>query len=189
MAHVQSPLPLGSLGLVSNDSPHEPDIFAVRGDITLQAVDAVVNAANTSLIAGGGVDRAIHRAAGEAELSIACAELGGCEVGDAKATPGFALEARFIIHTVGPVWSGGGRQERELLASCYRRCLEVADKLGAATMAFPAISTGAFRFPPDLAAAIAVDTLLDTRSAVRLIHLVAFDKFTLELYQRRLEAR
>ena len=116
---------MGSLGLV-DASPRRPVILAVRGDITLETVDAVVNAANTYLIAGGGVDRAIHRAAGEIELSAACAEVGGCEVGDAKATRGFALAAKFIIHTVGPVWSGGRRQEKQLLASCYRRCLEVA---------------------------------------------------------------
>jgi len=174
---------------VSDPSAREPVILAVRGDITLETVDAIVNAANTYLLEGGGVDRAIHHAAGEAELSAACAELGGCEVGDAKATPGFALAARFIIHTVGPVWSGGRRQEKELLASCYRRCLEIAESLGAASIAFPAISTGAFGFPPELAAAIAVDTLLDTPTAVRLIHLVAFDTTTLELYQRHLEAR
>src|SRR5271166_3556495 len=137
---------------MSDGGPRRPVILAVRGDITLETVDAIVNAANTYLIAGGGVDRAIHRAAGEAELREACAMLGGCEVGDAKATPGFALAARFIIHTVGPVWSGGRRHEKELLASCYRRCLEVAEDLGAASMAFPAISTGAFGFPPELAA-------------------------------------
>jgi len=171
------------------DAPREPVILAVKGDVTLEAVDAIVNAANTYLVMGGGVDRAIHRAAGESELSTACAELGGCEVGDAKATPGFALPSKFIIHTVGPIWSGGDRREKELLASCYRRCLEVADKIGAASMAFPAISTGAFRFPPDLAAGIAVDTLLATPTPVRVIHLVGFDTTTLKLYQRYLEAR
>ena len=174
---------------MSDPSLRDPVILAVRGDITLETVDAIVNAANSYLIEGGGVDRAIHRAAGEAALSAACAELGGCEVGDAKATPGFALAAKFVIHTVGPVWSGGGRGEKELLASCYKRCLQVADSLGAGSMAFPAISTGAFQFPPELAARIAVDTLLDTPTAVRLIHLVAFDTTTLELYQRHLEAR
>jgi len=107
-----------------------PLLSAVHGDITEEAVDAIVNAANTRLARGGGVDNAIHEAAGDADLRAACAELGGCETGDAKATQGFALPARFIIHTVGPVWSGGDRGEDDLLASCYRRCLEVADQLG-----------------------------------------------------------
>jgi O-acetyl-ADP-ribose deacetylase (regulator of RNase III) len=161
-------------------------IVAVLGDITTETVDAVVNAANSGLAGGGGVDGAIHRAAGEADLHRACAALGGCRTGDAKATAGFALAARFVIHTVGPVWSGGGAREEELLASCYRRCLEVADRIGARSLAFPAISTGAFRFPADRAAEIAVDTLRGTPSEVRLIRLVAFDPRTLSRYDRLL---
>jgi O-acetyl-ADP-ribose deacetylase (regulator of RNase III) len=149
-------------------------------------VDAIVNAANTSLIAGGGVDGAIHRAAGERELSAALRELGGCAVGDAKHTPGFRLPARFIIHTVGPIWQGGHHQEAELLASCYRRCLEIADHIEARSLAFPALSTGAFGFPVGPAAEIAVRTLRATSSSVRLIHLVAFDSRTYDLYEREL---
>src|SRR5579864_3351323 len=107
-----------------------PLITVVRGDITRERVDAIVNAANEYLVAGGGVDGAIHEAAGEAELSAACAELGGCEPGDAKVTPGFALPATYIFHAVGPRWSGGNRGEPETLASCYRRCLALGDELG-----------------------------------------------------------
>jgi O-acetyl-ADP-ribose deacetylase len=163
-----------------------PAIVAVRGDITVERVDAIVNAANASLIAGGGVDGAIHRAAGGRELSAALRELGGCAIGDAKYTPGFRLPARFIIHTVGPIWQGGHHQEAELLASCYRRCLEVADHIGASSVAFPALSTGAFGFPDEPAAEIAVRTLRATASSVRLIHLVAFDSRTYDLYEREL---
>ena len=112
-------------------------IEIVQGDITVEAVDAIVNAANAALAGGGGVDGAIHRAAGAADLRAACAALGGCEPGDAKATPGFALPARWIIHTVGPVWRGGAAGEAELLASCYRRCLAVADELGRRASRFP----------------------------------------------------
>jgi O-acetyl-ADP-ribose deacetylase len=150
-------------------------------------VDAIVNAANEYLVAGGGVDGAIHEAAGEDELSAACAELGGCEPGDAKVTPGFALPARYIFHAVGPRWSGGGRGEPEVLASCYRRCLALADELELRSLAFPAISTGAFGFPPDLAAEIAVMTLQHTATSVLEVHLVAFDQQTAALYSRLLD--
>ncbi len=157
-------------------------IEAVLGDITDQQVDAIVNAANRQLKGGGGVDGAIHRAAGAAELHAACAALGGCEPGDAKATPGFRLPARWIIHTVGPVWSGGRRGEPEILASCYRRSLEVADELGARSVAFPAIATGIYGYPPDQAAEVAVRTVLATPTAVELVRLVAFDRPTCERY-------
>jgi len=165
-----------------------PRIEAVHGDITTEEVDAVVNAANADLAGGGGVDGAIHRAAGAAELGAACAELGGCKPGDAKATPGFALPARWIIHTVGPVWRGGGFGEELRLTSCYRRSLEVADELGARSVAFPAISTGVYGYPGEQAARIAVRTLLATPTEVELVRLVAFDEETLERYRAELAA-
>ncbi|HZV50370.1 MAG TPA: O-acetyl-ADP-ribose deacetylase [Candidatus Dormibacteraeota bacterium] len=162
-------------------------IEAVRGDITRETVDAIVNAANRSLRGGGGVDGAIHRAAGP-ELLEACRRLGGCETGDARATPGFRLPARWVIHAVGPVWHGGHRGEPDLLASCYRRSLEVADELGARSVAFPAISTGAYGFPRELAARIAVETIRSTPTSVELARLVAFDQETYEIYRRLLAA-
>src|SRR5438067_10304495 len=156
-----------------------------QGDITRLAVDAVVNAANQSLLGGGGVDGAIHRAAGP-ELLEACRPLGGCATGDAKATPGFGLPARWIIHAVGPRWRGGEAGEAELLASCYRRSLAVADELGARSVAFPAISTGIYGYPPEEAARIAVETVRSTETTVELVRLVAFDQSTYERYQRLL---
>lgn len=165
--------------------PH-PSIAALKGDITQLDVDAIVNAANSALAGGGGVDGAIHRAAGYADLSGACAVLGGCDTGDAKATPGFGLRARWIIHTVGPVWQGGKVREAEQLASCYRRSIEVAEGLGARSVAFPAISTGVYRFPRELAARIAVDTLRSLETTVEQVILVAFDNDTMTLYERLL---
>jgi O-acetyl-ADP-ribose deacetylase (regulator of RNase III) len=159
-----------------------------KGDITRLEVDAVVNAANSALAGGGGVDGAIHAAAGRRQLSTACAALGGCEPGDAKATPGFALPARWIIHTVGPVWRGGSRGEDAVLASCYRRSLEVAESLGARSIAFPAISTGVYGYPPRLAAEVAVGALRDVDTLVERAILVAFDKGTLEIYEDLLNA-
>ena len=132
-------------------------IELVQGDITEQEVDAIVNAANSSLLGGGGVDGAIHRAGGPAILEE-CRLLGGCETGDAKATTAGKLLAKYVIHTVGPVWQGGGAGEDELLASCHRRALEVAADQSARTVAFPAISTGVYRFPVDRAARIALET-------------------------------
>lgn len=158
-------------------------IEAVKGDITRQDVDAVVNAANEHLAGGGGVDGAIHRAAGANELHSACARLGRCATGDAVATPGFALPARWIIHAVGPRWRGGAHGEAELLASCYRRSLEVAEELGARSVAFPAISTGIYGYPQEEAAGIAVRTLRESATAVELARLVAFDDATYARYQ------
>ncbi len=157
-------------------------IEAVRGDITRLEVDAIVNAANEGLRGGGGVDGAIHRAAGP-ELMEACRALGGCPTGDAKATPGFQLPARWVIHAVGPRYRDGSSGEPDLLASCYRRSLEVADEVGARSVAFPAISTGIYGYPPAEAAAIAVETLQNTPTSVELVRLVAFDDATLRLYQ------
>jgi O-acetyl-ADP-ribose deacetylase (regulator of RNase III) len=164
------------------------DISAVQGDITGLAVDAVVNAANASLLGGGGVDGAIHRAAGP-QLLQECRGLGGCATGDAKYTSGYDLPARWVIHTVGPVWHGGSDGEPELLASCYRRSLEVADGLGARSIAFPAISTGIYGYPKDAAARIAVDTIRSTPTNVDKVVLVAFDAATKQLYEELLRTR
>jgi O-acetyl-ADP-ribose deacetylase (regulator of RNase III) len=161
-------------------------VSVLLADITKLGVDAIVNAANKSLMGGGGVDGAIHRAAGEAELSAACAALGGCQPGDAKPTPGFRLAARWVIHTVGPVWRGGGHGEADALASCYSRCLEVADELGARSVAFPSISTGAYGFPPYLAANTAVDALRSVSTTVSSVLLVDVHWRTLRHYEAAL---
>lgn len=155
---------------------------AVQGDITKFDVDAIVNAANTALRRGSGVCGAIFAAAGE-ELDAACADLGRCETGDAVATPGFNLPAKWIIHTVGPVWKGGMSDEATLLASCYRRSLEMADERGATSVAFPAISTGVFGYPPSEAALLAVNTVRSAKTAVERVVLVAFDEETYERYR------
>jgi O-acetyl-ADP-ribose deacetylase len=151
-------------------------IELVEGDITTQAVDAIVNAANSSLLGGGGVDGAIHRAGGPAILEE-CRRLGGCETGDAKATTGGRLPARYVIHTVGPVWRGGGQEEEQLLAACHRRSLEVAAGLGCRSVAFPAISTGLYGYPVDLAAPTALRTVAASLPEHPRIDLVRFVLF------------
>jgi O-acetyl-ADP-ribose deacetylase (regulator of RNase III) len=148
-------------------------IELVQGDITTQAVDAIVNAANSSLMGGGGVDGAIHRAGGPA-IFEECRRLGGCDTGDAKATGAGRLPARYVIHTVGPVWRGGGDREEELLASCHRRSLEVAAGLGCRTVAFPAISTGLYGYPVERAAAVALGTVAAVLRDIRELELVRF---------------
>jgi O-acetyl-ADP-ribose deacetylase len=162
-----------------------PQLRLVRGDITQQDVDAIVNAANASLLGGGGVDGAIHRAAGP-ELLEHCRHLRGCETGSAKATPGFRLPARWVIHTVGPVWRGGGFREAELLASCYRASLARADELGARTLAFPAISTGIYGYPLEQAATVAVDTLRATPTSVVEVRLMCFNDESWDAYRSAL---
>ncbi|WP_422773604.1 O-acetyl-ADP-ribose deacetylase [Plantactinospora sp. WMMC1484] len=164
-------------------------IDVVRGDITREQVDAVVTAANESLLGGGGVDGAIHRAAGP-RLAEAGGAIAPCPPGEAMATPAFDLDppVRHVIHTVGPIWQGGGYGEADVLASCYRRCLAVADELGVRSIAFPAIATGVYGFPADQAARIAVGTLCSTRSQVERIRLIAFDETTLTLLRAALDS-
>lgn len=161
------------------------ELIAVQGDITTFRVDAIVNAANTSLLGGGGVDGALHRAAGP-ELLAECRKLGGCETGNAKATPGFHLPANWVFHAVGPVWQGGGHDEDDLLASCYRRCLELARQHQVRTIAFPAISTGVYHFPPKRAARIAIDTVRKHigGSGVEVVRFVCFSPEALAVYEQ-----
>jgi O-acetyl-ADP-ribose deacetylase len=159
-----------------------PLLQAAQGDITAERVDAVVNAANAGLRGGGGVDGAIHRAAGADRLQAACRAIGGCLPGQAVVTDGFDLAASFIIHTVGPVWRGGTTGEPETLAACYRNSLRVADEVGALSVAFPAISTGVYGYPAGLAAEVALTTARAADTDVTLIRFVAFDAGTLARY-------
>jgi len=159
-------------------------IETALGDITQQCVDAIVNAANSSLLGGGGVDGAIHRAAGP-ELLAECRLLGGCAPGEAKATSGYGLSARHVIHTVGPVWRGGGEGESETLAACHENAVAVAAELGCRTVAFPAISTGIYGYPVELAAGVAVAATaeaLDRQDTVELVRFVLFDEETLAAF-------
>lgn len=160
-------------------------IRVIPGDITTQEVDAIVNAANTSLLGGSGVDGAIHRTAGP-ELVQECRLLHGCRTGDAKITSGYRLPARHVIHTVGPVWNGGTHGEDELLASCYRRCFEIARDHGLASIAFPAISTGIYRFPLERATRIVrneTERMLENPGSLRDVRFICFGDETLRVYQ------
>ena len=164
-------------------------IEIIRGDITRQTVDAIVNAANTSLLGGGGVDGAIHRAAGP-ELLAECRTLHGCRTGEAKITKGYCLPARFVIHTPGPVWHGGGNGEEELLASCYRSCLSLAVDNACKTVDFPSISTGVYHFPLEKASRIAISTIaafLAEHPELERVRMVCFDERTKAFYDRAME--
>ncbi|HYS20952.1 MAG TPA: O-acetyl-ADP-ribose deacetylase [Gemmatimonadales bacterium] len=163
-------------------------IAAVQGDITTQHMDAIVNAANTTLLGGGGVDGAIHRAAGP-QLLEECRTIGGCPTGEARITKGYRLPARYVIHTVGPVWSGGGRGEPELLRACYMSSLALAAHHGVRSIAFPSISTGAYRYPIADAAHLAVQTVresLAVLTTVESVRFVCFSAGDLEIYRRLL---
>ena len=159
-------------------------IEIIRGDITQMSVDAIVNAANRSLLGGGGVDGAIHRAAGP-ELLETCELLNGCNTGEAKITPGFRLPSKYVIHTVGPVWHGGNNHEKELLSSCYRQSLQIASEKGIRTIVFPNISTGVYGFPKPEAALIALETVhnfLKIHSEIEKVIFCCFDEENFRIY-------
>ena len=165
-------------------------IEIILGDITKQSVDAIVNAANCSLLGGGGVDGAIHRAAGP-ELLAECRTLNGCRTGEAKITKGYRLPAKYVIHTPGPIWHGGSHGEAELLASCYRSCLALASQYGCKTVDFPSISTGVYHFPLEKASAIAIRTIKDglaSHPELERVRMVCFDTRTAAHYEKALAA-
>ena len=171
-----------------NGTPLRDRIEVVEGDITKQAVDAIVNAANSSLLGGGGVDGAIHRAAGP-ELFEECRTLGGCATGQAKITKGYRLLAKWVIHTVGPVWRDGLHGEDDLLASCYRSCFALVEQHGIRTIAFPSISTGAYGFPMERAARIAVretKAFLERKMAAEKVRLVCFSASAFQIHSKAL---
>ena len=160
----------------------------VKGDIVKMKTDAIVNAANTSLLGGGGVDGAIHRAAGP-ELLAECETLNGCRTGEAKITQGYKLKAKFVIHTPGPIWRGGKWGEAELLANCYKNCLALAKENGVKTIAFPSISTGVYHFPLDKASVIAISTIkeyLADHPEIERVRMVCFDERTKQFYENAL---
>ena len=164
-------------------------ITIILGDITKEKTDAIVNAANSTLLGGGGVDGAIHRAAGP-ELLAECFSLGGCLPGEAKTTRAYRLPAKFVIHTVGPIWKGGNSNEEEILANAYKNSLAEAVRVGAKAVSFPAISTGVYRFPPDLAADIAVESIilfLEEHNEIEEVRLVCFSNESLEYHRKTLE--
>ena len=171
-------------------TPQDSRIKLIQGDITTRKVDAIVNAANRSLLGGGGVDGAIHRAAGP-ELLEACRLLKGCETGEAKITPGFQLPAEYVIHTVGPVWKGGHQNEAGLLSGCYRNSLELAAEKGLGSIAFPNISTGVYGYPKQEAAEIAVETVqefLKKHTSPAEVHFLVFDQENYRIYKALLGA-
>lgn len=173
---------LAEVVLGNRYSAMDKQIEVFIGDITRLQVDAIVNAANSSLLGGGGVDGAIHRAAGP-DLVAECRFLGGCKTGDAVATRGYLLPAKYVIHTVGPVWQGGSANEDDLLASCYRKSLNVANQLRVKSIAFPAISTGIYGFPKPRAAKIAVNEIRGYTGGIERLIFVCFDAATADIYR------
>ena len=165
-------------------------LTVMLGDITKVKADAIVNAANTSLLGGGGVDGAIHRAAGP-KLLEECRMLNGCRTGQAKITKGYRLPAKYVIHTPGPVWNGGGKNEEQLLRNCYENCLKLAAEYGCKTVAFPSISTGIYRFPLEKASVIAVETIQDflTQHSDMDVQMVCFDQRTFQYYQQAMKEK